>query len=101
MIVYLLNLFDAACTLVALRRGVRELNPLMQMFLPRINAGGIQINGLRPIMAFDKVVIVGGLLWWLSRRPERVARCGLRCCTAAYAVLALHHIAGLIMICRR
>lgn len=86
MIVYLLNLFDAACTLVALRRGVRELNPLMQTV---------------PIMAFYKVVIVGGLLWWLSRRPERVARCGLRCCTAAYAVLALHHIAGLIMICRR
>ena len=80
MTAYLLNLLDLGYTLVALRRGVRELNPLMQTV---------------PVMAFYKVVIVGGLLWWLSRRPERVARRGLRCCTAAYAVLALYHIAGL------
>ena len=81
--VYLLNLFDLACTLTALRLGAVELNPLMESV---------------PVMAVYKVVVVGGLLWWLSRRPEKLAKTGLRLCTAAYTILACYHIICLICI---
>lgn len=83
MTAYLLNLFDLACTLEALRQGVKEANPFMQSV---------------PVMIFYKVVVVGGLLLWLSNRPERAARYGIRFCTAVYAVLALYHIIGISMI---
>lgn len=82
MTAYFLNLFDLACTLEALRQGVKEANPFMQSV---------------PVMIFYKIVIVGGLLLWLSNRPERAAKWGLRGCTAVYAVLALWHCMGISM----
>lgn len=77
---YLLNLFDLGCTLVALRSGARELNPLMQSV---------------PIMAAYKVIGVGTLCYWLSTRPEPAAKKGLRFCTFAYGALAFWHLVGL------
>lgn len=80
MTAYILNLFDLAFTLYALSIGCTELNPLMQNI---------------PIMVIFKVVIVGVLCWWLSKRKEPLARYGLRICTAVYAVLFVYHCVGL------
>lgn len=82
MIVYALNLFDLLCTLYAQSMGMEELNPLMRSV---------------PLMVAYKVIIVGGLLLWLSRRPERAARMGMQICTAVYAALAVYHVVGLIL----
>lgn len=65
-IAYILNLFDRFCTLYALKLGVCELNPLMQSV---------------PIMVIYKVVIVGVLCWWLSKRKEPLGRYGLSIAT--------------------
>lgn len=81
--VYTLNLIDLLCTLYAVWLGAQELNPLMQSV---------------PVLIVYKVIIVGGLLWWLSGRPERAAKIGLLICTAVYAVLAVYHVVGLILI---
>ena len=83
VIPYALNLIDLACTLYALRLGVTELNPLMRCV---------------PVMVVYKVIIVGALLCWLSRRTERAAKVGLRICTAVYAALDLYHLICLIWI---
>ena len=83
MIVYILSLVDLACTLLALRLGCWELNPLMQSV---------------PVLVVYKLVVVGLLAAWLSRRQERLARTGLRLCTAVYAVLACYHLVCLILI---
>jgi hypothetical protein len=83
MTVYLLNLADLALTLYALSVGCRELNPLMQSV---------------PAMVVYKVIIVGGLCWWLSRRAERIAKRGLTLCAAAYGGLLIYHIHGIFMI---
>ena len=83
MIAYILNLIDLACTLYALRIGAMELNPLMESI---------------PAMVVYKLVVVGLLAAWLSRRRERIARLGLRVCTAVYAVLAFYHLVCLILI---
>lgn len=80
---YLLNLFDLCCTLYALPRGAVELNPLMRCV---------------PVMIVYKVAVVGELLWWLSRRPERLARAGMWLCTAVYAALCARHLCGLARI---
>lgn len=81
--VYLLNLFDLACTLLALRLGAMELNPLMESI---------------PAMVVYKLVVVGLLAAWLSRRGERLARMGLRLCTMAYTILACYHVICLLLI---
>lgn len=83
MTAYVLNLLDLACTLYALSIGCTELNPLMQSI---------------PIMVIFKVVIVGALCWWLSKRTEPLARWGLWLCTAVYGVLALYHISIIVRI---
>lgn len=83
MTAYVLNLADLGCTLCALRLGCTELNPLMQCV---------------PLMVAYKVIIVGAACWWLSKRPERIARAGLNICAAAYGGLAIHHAAGLAII---
>ena len=80
---YALNLVDLFCTLYVLSLGVQEANSLMQSV---------------PVMIFYKVVVVGGLLWWLSQRTEPLARVLLKVCTGAYAALALWHVWGLVMI---
>jgi hypothetical protein len=76
-ITYVLNLFDLFCTLCALRIGVKELNPFIQN---------------TPFMVFYKIVIVGVLLWWLQKRPERVARLGLWCLAAVNIILSIYHV---------
>lgn len=78
---YTLNLLDLACTLYALSLGASELNPFMQNV---------------PLMVAYKTIIVGLLCWWLSSRPERIARLGLNLCTAVYAAVCTYHIFGLI-----
>lgn len=83
MTAYALNIFDLLCTLYALSIGATELNPLMRSV---------------PVMIVYKLIVVGGLLWWLSRRPERAAKVGLRTCTAVYAALDLYHLICLIWI---
>ena len=80
---YVLNLIDLFCTLWALRRGAVELNPLMRSVT---------------VMVVYKLVVVGLLTAWLSRRREWIARLGLRVCTAVYAVLACYHLVCLILI---
>lgn len=74
---YGLNLLDLASTLIALRHGAYELNPLMRCV---------------PVMVAYKVALVGALLHWLSRREEHIARKGLRWITAAYIAVILWHI---------
>ena len=81
--VYTLNLIDLLCTLYVLSLGCTELNPLMQSV---------------PVLVVYKVIVVGGLLWWLSGRPERTARIGLLICTAVYTALCIYHFYGLLMI---
>lgn len=77
MIPYILNLLDLLFTLHALRWGGVELNPLMQNV---------------PLMVAYKVIGVGALCWWLSRRTEKIARYGLRVCAAALAAVNIYHI---------
>lgn len=81
--VYVLNLIDLACTLYAIWLGAEELNPLMTPV---------------PVMVVYKLVVVGLLAAWLSRRPERLARMGLRLCTMAYTILACYHVICLLLI---
>ena len=81
----ILNLFDTACTIYAVNRGGVELNPFMRCLLQY------------PVAFIGyKHLVVGGLLWWLSQREERLAVIGLRVCTAVYAALCIYHIFGLI-----
>lgn len=80
IIAYALNLIDLSCTLWALRHGAVELNPLMRSVT---------------VMVVYKVIIVWGLLWWLSRQRERSARYALYIATAVYGVVCLWHAVGL------
>ena len=82
-IIYVLNLFDLACTLYALRIGAVELNPLMASV---------------PVMVVYKLAVVGLLTAWLSRRREPMAQIGVRICTAVYAGIAVYHLVCLILI---
>lgn len=81
--VYLHNLFDLACTLLAIRLGAVELNPLMASV---------------PVMVVYKLAVVSLLAAWLSRRREKLARIGLRLCTMAYTILACYHVICLLLI---
>lgn len=80
---YPLNLLDLLLTLYALSLGCTELNPLLQSI---------------PIMVSYKVIIVGAACWWLSKRPERIARVGLNLCTAVYAATCAYHFYYLFLI---
>lgn len=79
MTAYLLNLLDLAFTLYALSHGATELNPLMRNV---------------PTMIAYKVIVVGALLGWLSKRKERV---GIIVCTAVFAVVDVWHIVNLAL----
>ena len=82
MTAYTLNLLDLLFTLHALSHGGVELNPLMRCV---------------PIMIAYKTIAVGALLWWLSKRTERVAIIGKRMITAAYLAVVVWHIANIIL----
>lgn len=77
MTAYLLNLADLAFSLYAIRHGAYEMNPLMRNI---------------PFQCFYKVVLVGVLCLWLSKRQERIARRGLKAIAAVYAAVDLWHI---------
>lgn len=78
---YALNLIDLSCTLWALRRGAVELNPLMRSV---------------PVMVCYKVIIVWGLLWWLSLRRERAARYALYVAAVVYGAVDVYHIINIL-----
>ena len=89
---YPLNLLDLALTLYALSIGCTELNPLMQSV---------------PLMVAYKVIIVGGLCWWLGAvgkdisaptKTRTLAKVGLNLCTAVYGGLCIYHLYGIYMI---
>ena len=81
IITYALNLIDLFCTLWALRHGAEELNPLMREVT---------------VMVGYKVVIVWGLLWWLSTRRERAARYALYVATVVYAAVDVYHMINIL-----
>ena len=82
MVPYILNLLDLALTFYALSIGCTELNPLIQSV---------------PFMVAYKVIIVGVLLWWLSRQRERLARYALYIATVVYGAVCLWHAIGIWM----
>ena len=81
MVPYVLNLIDLSCTLWALRRGAVELNPLMRSVT---------------VMVGYKVVIVGALLWWLSRQRERAARYALYVAAVVYGAVDVYHMINIL-----
>lgn len=81
IIAYALNLIDLSCTLWALRLGCVELNPLMRSVT---------------VMVVYKVIIVWGLLWWLSTRRERAARFALCAAAAIYGAVDVYHIINIL-----
>lgn len=80
-IAYALNLIDLSCTLWALHGGAVELNPLMRSV---------------PFMVCYKVIIVWGLLWWLSTRRERAARYALYVAAVVYGAVDVYHIINIL-----
>ena len=81
VIAYALNLIDLFCTLWALRHGAVELNPLMRSVT---------------VMVGYKVVIVWGLLWWLSRQRKRAARYALYVAAAVYGAVDVYHMINIL-----
>ena len=86
IIAYVLNLIDLSCTLWALHGGAVELNPLMRSVT---------------VMVGYKVIIVWGLLWWLSTRRERAARYALYVAAVVYGAICLWHAVGIWMVTRQ
>ena len=83
MTAYILNLIDLCFTLHAIQNGATELNPLLHSV---------------PLMVAWKGVGVGLLCWWLSTRPEKLARWGLRVCAAVFAAVNVWHIVNLVAV---
>lgn len=81
VIAYALNLIDLFCTLWALRHGAVELNPLMREVT---------------VMVGYKVIIVWGLLWWLSRQRERAARYALYVAAVVYGAVDVYHMINIL-----
>lgn len=81
MIVYILNLIDLACTLYAISIGATELNPLMREVM---------------VMVGYKVIIVWGLLWWLSTRREKAARYALYVAAVVYGAVDVYHMINIL-----
>lgn len=81
--VIVLNWIDLACTLLALRGGGVELNPLMRSVVT---------------MVWYKGAIVPLLALWLNARGTQEARRGLRICAGVYGAVCVWHAVGLWMI---
>lgn len=77
MIAYLLNLIDLAFSVYAIRNGGVELNPLMQN---------------PAVMILYKIIAMGFLLSWLSKRKERIAVLGMRLIIVVYLIIDLGHV---------
>lgn len=74
---YPLNLLDLLFTLYA---QAPELNPLMRN---------------TAVMVFYKVIVIGVLCWWTSKREEKIARVGLLICMIYYGIVNIYHILNL------
>lgn len=81
--VILLNWIDLFCTLLALRRGAVELNPLMRSVAT---------------MVWYKIAIVPLLVLVLSWQGTKEARRALGICTIVYGAICVWHAVGLIWI---
>lgn len=81
IIAYTLNLIDLFCTLWALRHGAVELNLLMREVT---------------VMVGYKVIIMWGLLWWLSRQRDKAARYALYVAAAVYGAVDVYHIINIL-----
>jgi hypothetical protein len=80
--IFALNIFDAFCTLVWLRRGGSEGNPLMDL---AIQAGD-------SVFLFQKCIVAGlWLLVLLVHKNFRIARIGLWVLLGVYGTLAAYH----------
>ena len=78
-----LNWIDLICTLLALRRGCVELNPLMRSVAT---------------MIWYKIAIVPLLVLVLSWQGTKEARRALGICTIVYGAICVWHAVGLIWI---
>lgn len=78
---YVLNLIDLSCTLWALHGGAVEMNPLMRIVT---------------VMVGYKVIIVGVLLWWLSRQQEQAARYALYVAAVVYGAVDVYHMINIL-----
>lgn len=78
-----LNWIDLICTLLALRRGCAELNPMLRSVVT---------------MIWYKGAVVPLLALWLDARGTKEARRGLRICVVVYGAVCLWHAVGLWMI---
>ena len=81
--VILLNWIDLICTLLALRHGAVELNPLMRSVAT---------------MVWYKIAIVPLLVLVLSWQGTKEARRALGICTIVYGAICVWHAVGLIWI---
>lgn len=81
MIAYLLNLIDLAFSVYAIQNGSTELNPLMQ-------------NPI--VMILYKIIAIGFLLSWLSKRKEHIAVLGMRLIIVVYLIIDLYHISCIL-----
>lgn len=81
--VIVLNWIDLACTLIALRGGGVELNPLMRSVVT---------------MVWYKGAVVPLLVLWLNARGTKEARRGLNVCAIVYGAVCVWHAVGLWMI---
>lgn len=78
-----LNWIDLICTLLALRRGCVELNPLMRSVAT---------------MVWYKIAIVPLLVLVLAWQGTKEARRALGICTIVYGAICVWHAVGLIWI---
>lgn len=78
-----LNWLDLICTLIALRRGCVELNPLLRSVVT---------------MIWYKGAVVPLLALWLNSQGTQEARRGLRICAVVYGAVCLWHAVGLWVI---
>lgn len=81
MIAYILNLADLAFSVYAINKGSTELNPLMQN---------------PTVMILYKVIAMGFLLSWLSKRKEHIAVLGMRLVVIVYLIIDLYHISCIL-----
>jgi len=80
--IFALNIFDAFCTLIWLRSGGSEGNPLMDL---AIQAGD-------SVFLFQKCIVAGmWLLVLLVHKNFRIARIGLWILLGVYGTLAVYH----------
>ena len=83
MIVYYLNLLDLGLTLIALKLGTIELNPFLQHI---------------PTMMIYKILIVGGLIYWLTSIDEPLAKKGITLATAVYGAVVVNNLLVIFLI---